>query len=102
MNLFLAWIIVGFCGYLINRNTRNSLLGKYGLVKVVQMDRNEKISLADAEVVRSTLEVVLGILMTVVAPLAVWVALRDTFAKKRYAGTIAKVAKYDATFGTIE
>lgn len=102
MNMLLAWIIVGFCGYLINRNTRTNLVGKYGIVKVVQLDKGEKINLADAENLRWGVEFVLGLLLTTVAPLSLWVAIRDTFARKRYAKMIEKVAAYDAKFGALE
>lgn len=92
MTYFLAWIIVGFCSYLITKNLRDRVLPKYHLaMHFLEMLEDtpskyevEKITPEYVASLHRGLEVMIGICGAIFAPFALWGAFQSLFAKNKY------------------
>lgn len=95
MVYFIAWVVVGVCCYMLNKNRRDKYLPKYhgGMMVLI----NEKRTEVTPERVKACSKLVEWVMITmsvIGAPLCVILeAHRTTFGKKK---TMGQIAKYKA------
>ncbi len=105
MSYVLAWIIVGFCSFLINKNNWEKQLGKYGMAIWAHCrieGDTEQLTPDDAIRIRRAQNITAAIFLTALAPFGVWVALRTSFTHNKINDEVIKVVnEYASKHGMI-
>lgn len=83
MMYVLAWVVIGFCSYLITKNNWERDFGKYGMAIWAHCRTEGNVTTQllpdDAAEIRKVMNITAAALFMVLAPLGVWVAFRSSF-----------------------
>lgn len=91
MNLFVAWVVVGFCCYLIERNNRYKHMGKYVLVDSLYLRMGESCTDEEKRIMHLMLETSLCLIYVVAAPFVLFTSVRRLFKPRDYDGLKARL-----------
>lgn len=96
MSIFLAWVIVGFCSFLIQQNTFNKVLPKYafGILVVGKLEEECKGDAYNPETIKTLdfwVRAISCLISIIIAPFTLYQAMMSTFGFNQ--GKIEKIKK---------
>jgi hypothetical protein len=96
MSIFLAWVIVGFCSFLIQQHNFNKVLPKYafGILVADKIETHGKGEAYNPDMVAALdfyVRLTAGVISIIIAPFTLYRALMSTFGFRQ--GKIEKIKK---------